>query len=376
MDERPAWRPDGNQGGMSVRLKRLSIIFALLLCVLLVAAAIPIVTVEAGCGNGTIPRAHADSTDIQDADYRRAEGDSFLTYPEWYIVHAYTDLAGVTRASSESDYGYGSAITGFWTSLCHATETARKIGPVTADQRITNYVIGVSFSLEMAVQGAYERSIGAVTAWLRGDKRTPEDAFNARFLDDYAAFLQQTPWYEYPFKATLVRFWRETPWSSGSPVRSIERRFALSLEYGLKGLYAVAIGALAGVSPAQLSIMTVIKPKDDKMVDGVMIVRKLGDGAYLVRTPRYQAFTEILEAWAKNGTAVVEIAGNRRILTTVIAPVGAAIDAPGSTRIFTIPLQAKPGWERIGFDTEVPEITTEIAAVERQGATFEHAYDY
>jgi hypothetical protein len=361
---------------MSVRLKRLSIILALLLCVLLVAAAVPIVVVEAGCGSGAIPRPQAAQTDIQDEGYRRAEGDSFLTYPEWYIVHAYTDLAGVTRRSSESGYDYGTAITGFWSSLCHATETAREIGPVTVDQRITNYVIGVSFSLEMAVQGAYERSIGALTAWLRGDKRTPEDEFNQRFLDDYAAFLQQTPWYEYPFKATLVRFWQETPWSPVSPIRSIERRFALTLEYGLKGLYAVAIGALAGYSPAQLSIMSVIKPRDDEMVDGVAIVRKLSDGAYLVRTPRYQAYTEILEAWAKNGTAVVEIAGNRRILTTVVAPTGAAIDAPGSTQIFTIPIQAKPGWQRIGFDTEVPEITAEIVAVERQGATFEHAYDY
>jgi hypothetical protein len=77
-----------------------------------------------------------------------------------------------------------------------------------------------------------------------------------------------------------------------------------------------------------------------------------------------------------NGTAVVEIAGNRRILTTLIAPRGAAIDAPGSTQIFTIPLQAKPGWQRIGLDTEVPMITAVIVAAERQGATFEHAYDY
>ena len=93
--------------------------------------------------------------------------------------------------------------------------------------------------------------------------------------------------------------------------------------------------------------MSVIKPRDDEMVDGVTIVRKLSDGAYLVRTPRYQAYTEILEAWAKNGTAVVEIAGNRRILTTVVAPMGSAIDAPGSTQIFTIPIQARPGWQPI-----------------------------
>ena len=46
------------------------------------------------------------------------------------------------------------------------------------------------------------------------------------------------------------------------------------------------------------------------------------------------------------------------------------------TPIFAIPIQAKPGWERIGFDTEVPMITEQIIAAERQGAVFEHAYDY
>src|SRR5262249_20393347 len=197
------------------------------------------------------------------------------------------------------------AVTTFWNSLCRATQTARRAGPVTLDQRITNYIIGVSFSLEMAVQGVYERTIGALTAWLRGEQKTPEDAFNQRFLDDYAAFLQQVPWYQYPFKQELTRFWRETPWAPGSRVRSAERRVALSLEYGVKALYAVGIGALAVYSPADLTIMSVIKPSAAPAVKDVTTVRALDGGLVLVRPPRYRAYTNILRAWAKNGTAVV-----------------------------------------------------------------------
>src|SRR5262249_60630975 len=122
---------------------------------------------------------------------------------------------------------------------------------------------------------------------------------NQRFLDDYAAFLQQVPWYQYPFKQDLARFWRETPWRPGSRVRSAERRVALSLEYGVKALYAVAIGALAGYSPADLTIMSVIKPSAAPVTD-VTTVRALDGGLALVRTPRYRAYTNILRAWAKN----------------------------------------------------------------------------
>jgi hypothetical protein len=361
---------------MKVCLKRFLISVGVLAGVAVVAAAVPIITIETSCGSGAVASPRASSMSIDDPGYRRAEGDSYLTYPEWYIVHAYTDLAGVTQQSSESRYDYINAVTTFWSSLCGATAAARGIGPVTPVQRITDYIIGLSFSLEMTVQGVYERTIGALTAWMRGERKTPEDAFNQRFLDGYAASLQQTPWYDYPFKAELVRFWRETPWSWDAPVRSVERRFALSLEYGLKGIYALGIGALAGYSPADLTIMSVIRPSEGTKVDNVTVVRELGDGMELVRTPRYQALTEILKAWAKNGTAVIEIAGNRRILTTVLAPAGLALDLPGSTQIFSIPIQSKPGWRRLGLDTQVSRITDEIVAVERQGAIFEHAYDY
>jgi hypothetical protein len=368
--------PRSGPDGQPIESSQLAIAVAALAALAIVATAIPVVVIEVGCGRGEVPVSQDRAAIVADPGYRRAEGDSYLTYPEWNIVQAYADLAGVTREASESRYNYARAIATFWSSMCSATATARKIGPVTPDQRITDYIIGASFSLEMAVQGLYERTIGALTAWLRGEKKTPEDEFNQRFLEDYAAFLQQTPWYQYPFKEELIRFWRETPWSSASPVRSIERRFALSAEYGLKGLYAVAIGALASYSPADLTIMSVIRQSNDATVKDVAIIRELGGGMLLVRTPRYEAFTNILRAWAKNGTSVVEIAGNDRILTTVIAPRRSAIDAPGSTRIFAIPIQSKPGWERIGFDTEVPMITAQIIAVERQGAVFEHAYDY
>lgn len=361
---------------MSRRLKRLGIGAAIGLVVVMIAAAAPITTIEIGCGRGAVVAPTPAAADIPDPGYRRAEGDSYLTYPEWYIVHAYADLAGVTRQSSESSYDYGASIATFWRSLCRTTAAARAIGPVTADQRITDYIIGLSFTLEMGVQGLYERTIGAATVWTRGDKKTAEDAFNQRFLDDYAAFLQQTPWYRYPFKTELARFWRETPWSFQSPIRGAERRFALSLEYAAKGLYAVAIGALAGVSPADLTIMTIVRGPHAGDVPDVTVVRDLGGGNMLVRTPRYQAYTEILEAWAKNGTSVVEIAGNRRILATVIAREGVRVEAPGLTPIFTIPIQSRPGFERTGFDADIPTLTQAIEAIGRQGATFEHAYDY
>ena len=100
-----------------------------------------------------------------------------------------------------------------------------------AAARALDNPLGISFTGEMGVKGAYEKTIGKLTEWIRGRKPTPEDIFAHKAADDYAAFLRQTPWYEFPFGKTLARFWRETSWSSPSYIRSIERRLALSVEH-------------------------------------------------------------------------------------------------------------------------------------------------
>jgi hypothetical protein len=350
------------------------------LAIVVVLAAAPIVYVETRCqATPEAAQVVAHPLDIQEAGYRRAEGDSYLTYPEWYIVHAYTDLAGVARQSSESAFDYFASVTGFWRSLCRATVAAGRVGPVTSDQKTTNYIIGLSFTAEMSAIGAYERTIGAATVLARGSQRTAEDAFALAVADDYAAFLQQTPWYRYPFWPTLQRFWRETPFAQGNLLRSFERRFALTLEYGGKAIYAVAIGALAGYSPADLRLISVVDrlgPEDLATDPKIKKLRDIGDNATLIETPRYQEYTEILRRLGARGRNVVEIAGNRRILATVLAPADLKLATPGASEIFNLPIQSRPGWRRVGLDAEVGALTRLIGVVEKQGAEFEHAYDY
>ena len=73
----------------------------------------------------------------------------------------------VTRQSSESAFDYLASVTGFWRSLCRATIAAGRVGPVTSDQKVTNYIIGLSFTAEMSIIGVYERTFGAATVWAR-----------------------------------------------------------------------------------------------------------------------------------------------------------------------------------------------------------------
>ena len=318
-----------------------------------------------------------------EASYRRAEGDSYLTFPEWNIVYAYADLAGVTRQRSESKFDYLQAITGFWSSLCTSTRVASGIGPVTWEQKATNYIIALSFSAEMAIKGVWERTIGAITVLLSGDHATAEDRYAQHLLEDYAAFLKQTPWYKYRFADEVVRFWLSTPFiepgvGPGGYIRKVERRIALTLEWSVKSVYASAMAALAGLSPADLRIKSVVAgltPADIAADPRIKKLREVAPGQTLIETPRYDAFTDIMRGLSKRGRAFLEIAGAHRILTTVIARDGAALDTKGRL-LFSNPVQAQPGFRRLGYDVDVRDLTAHIAEVERQGAVFEHAYDY
>ncbi|NPU13475.1 hypothetical protein HL667_14855 [Bradyrhizobium sp. 83012] len=342
-----------------------------------------VISVETVCTADVPTPAVTSQFGITDPGYARSQGDSFLTFPEWYIVHAYSDLAGVTGQTSESDFRYLSSIAGFWRSLCRATRQAEGSGPATSDQKLTNYIIGFSFTAEMALQGAYEKSIGALTEETTDGVKTAEDAFNLALLKDYAAFLYQTPWYRYPFAAKLDQFWRDTPFVPS--VRSVERRFSLSLQYAGRAAYAAVIGYAAGYDPAVLTIRSVVTglpAAELAAMPGVKVIREVSDvkgtKGVLVETARYAKFDAFAKELRRHaGAALAEVAGNHQILVTIVVPPGdGRLAAFDGLPIFSIPIQSRPGARRIGVDVPVRSLVQDIARFEAAGYNFEHAYDY
>jgi len=349
-----------------------------------IGIAATIARVENQCVGDGPPQIVKSDFGIADQGYARAQGDSFLTFPEWYIVHAYTDLAGVTEKTSESDFDYLASIAGFWTSLCGATSQASRSGPASADQKATNYIIGFSFTAEMGLIGAYERTIGALSEWTTGGKKTAEDAFNAALLKEYAAFLYQTPWYQFPFGEKLKTFWRETPFVSS--IRSIERRGSLSLQYAGRWAYAALMRFIAGYDPADLTIRSVVGGMpilDLQAMRGVKVIREVADTSggrgILVETARYAEFdTFVRELGQHPGASLLEVAGNRRILVTIVAPesVDPKLAAADSVIIFALPIQSLPGSRRVGIDLPIGALVQNVKNLEATGYKFEHAYDY
>ena len=355
------------------------IVVTLVLAALIVSA--PIIWIEKGCVVSRDKSAGPRAPLVADRDYPRRESDSYLSYPEWHIVYAYEDLAGVLQRGNESEFAYGRQIMGFWRSLCSLTSVVTARERVSTDTKIMLYTIGWSFTVELALKGAYEKTVGRLFEWWRGPDKTAEDQFVARDMQAYAMFLHQTPWYAYPFAARIADLWRSTPWHGAHLPRKIERRGLITTEYGVKAVYGAAIGyasttALGAADQEILTVVSGLDASDAAQEPQLKLVRVLGGGRSLVRTPRYQAYTDLLVRLARRGRNVVEIAGNQRILVTVLAPAGYLPRLGGVDELFEAPLQSRPDRRRIALDVAVPQLAATIRALEKVGVSIEHVYDY
>jgi hypothetical protein len=347
--------------------------------VILILAA-PVLWIETACTTAREPGTLTRVPLVAERGYARRESDSYLSFPEWHIVYAYEDLAGVLRRGEPSDFAYDRQIGRFWTSLCRLTRVVSARGAVGTDTKVMLYTIGWSFTAELAIKGAYETTFGRLFEWRRGPGRTAEDEFVAQDMDAYARFLRQTPWYEYPFGRRLLAL-RSTPLGGKALARKLERRVVVSLEYGTKAVYGALIGYASGraLGGADLEIHSVVRaldgsdaPREPEM----RIVRELGEGRTLIRTPRSQAYTDLLVRLARRGRDVVEIAGNHRILVTVLAPPGTLPPLSGVVPLFEAPIQSRPSTRRVGLDVPVEQLAATIRALEPAGIAVEHVYDY
>lgn len=343
-------------------IKRLGLVAMLLM----LSLSAPILYVETMCRGDATPQPYAARLDPA---HHRPEARTLMTFPEWYIVHAYDDYAEVLRTGDPHDYAYLPAIGGFWTSLCALNAEAAAYGDVDGGTKQMVYVIGVSFTAELALKATYEETLGRLFAMLRGPEHSPLDKVSARQAADYASFLQQVPWYKWRFRADAT----ELAQKATPALRDRERRLALGLEYRAKAAYADIIAdAVAQVGADALTLRMIVAGAGAETLErfeGVTIISERPEGIE-IETPRYRALTHLLKRMATEGIEIVEVAGNDDILFTALST---RASEPG-----TLLSRTRQGYgdTRHLISLKVPDLAERLRQLESQGLTLEHIHDY
>jgi hypothetical protein len=353
------------------------------LVVLLVALAIalPIAGVETVCrAPGPTARAlPSGHFGVTEPDYARPTPDSVLSYPDWDIVYAHRDFAAMLQTGDEHSFHYLPSIVDYWTSLCAVNRMAAEQGGGEIGKKASLSLAGLGFSVEMSIKGAYEGTLGWLTAAIRGKTKTSEDVLAQWEAGDYADFIGQWPWYQYSFWKQVRRLFSLPMAGTPSVTRSVERRLALGLEWSVQSLFAQLVSAVAGLSDTPRAIDSVVGGIDQPQLAAIpdlVIVRAVAEGKWLVRTPRYDAFTRAMLALAAGGGEIYEIAGNDRIFVTVRAADGASDALPGARQLFSEPIQSRPGWRRLGEESPVAGLAGVIRGAQERGIEIDHLYDY
>jgi hypothetical protein len=311
--------------------------------------------------------------------YKRPEESTFLTYPEWAIVYAAREYADFVDSHSPRLFPYWAYVGRFWQDyalMIRATEAH----PFNFQNHLMLMVIGVSHTVEHAAQWSYENTVGWLTELSAGFEPVPEDAYQADVAAGYAAFLNQVPWYRYPYAQKRAGLWDVEPAGGWATVRSWERKLGFGVAYTIKQGYADLIksGLDATSEAALLDIHVWARGPVAEAIAGepdTQIVRDLGEDGAVFVTKRYQVFTEMVPRLIEKDVRVVEIGGNRLIFMTVLAGGGVALPE-GVQRLFDYALPAEPDTRRIGAAVPVAHLDAILPALAEAGGRMEHIYDY
>lgn len=337
---------------------------------------LPVAYVEVACRGSVDATTTASTPLITDPAWQRREADTFLTYPEWHIVYAYDGLAAALARGDEHQVDFVTEITGFWRATCTLMREADRHGGAGGDIRAMIHIIGASFTVEMALKGFYEETVGRLTAWWRGPEKTPQDVVVAAMAKDYAAFLRQTPWYAYPFMREVGRLWAPP---AGLSLRAWERRIGIGVELTAKAAYGAVLGwAVAATAPATLEIRAVVgglTPERLVALPDATIVNQRADGLVEIQSPRYARFTRLVAAIVAAGGTVVEIAGSDEVMVSLTVPAGASGELARGTVLARLG-RSGLGGERLLVAVPVRDLAALIAAHPPGDPGLEHLYDY
>ena len=320
---------------------------------------------------------------ITPPEHRRGEEQTFLTYPEWFLVHSPAEYAAYVADHTPSDFPFWGHVGQLWRSYSAVTHATKEY-PFNFGYHVMICVIATSTTVEYAIRSGYETVMGRLTELTMSHGLTEEDRYGARVAQDYVDFIRVLPWYEYDFVAKLRGLWRETSLFGPDLLRKWERRYALTTEYGIKAAYGWLIKKATKASYDEPLLVTAVIvdrfPNLGPQLTQLKPLLEMPGGPALVTVPRYDAFKTYAIALARGGATFREIAGNgasARILLTVLTPSDWAPALSGSSVLFEDPILTRPGRKRVALVVPVGNLAQALNTLAAaRGVEVEHIYDY
>jgi len=299
----------------------------------------------------------ATAAPLAPREHQRLPDQTFLTYPEWFLVFSPAEFATFVRGHPPSEFPFLGHIRQFWQGYDAVWNQTRGRYPFNGGYHLMIMVIGSSTTVEYAFRSVYETLFGRLAELTRTHGMTQEERLGARYAQDYVHFIRVYPWYEFDFTSRLRRLWFDTSLTGPDMIRKWERKWALTSEYSSKAIYGWLIKKAT-------------KAAYEDPLPTTAVVTDRG----LTMLPRYEAFMPAAIKLAQSGAEFREIAGNRDvILVSVLVPAGTAAT---DRLVLRQPIITRPGTERLLLSVPIASLSTSLRLYSHAPYSIEHVFDF
>jgi len=310
----------------------------------------------------------------------RPPDQTFLTYPEWFLVFSPAEQADYFKTNTSTTFPYMKHIDQMWKGYDVVYDQLKGNYKFNTGYHVMILVIAGSTTIEYSIKSLYETVIGRVTDPAGGQAVTDEDRFNAGYMNSYVNFIEDTPWYEYNFNSQLKSLWTKTSFFGPHFFRKMERKYYLTSELLVKSGYGwlIGLGTKSAYETALLNtaVITDKLPADLNNFPEIKNIKKLPDGTILMDLPRYARFNPSVNKLAQSGIGFKEIAGNNSAIMLTVLTAAKLANSADFKVLFTQPMQTKPGLNRIALVTTVRRLNATVLSLHKSKVKIEHIYDY
>lgn len=312
-------------------------------------------------------------------DYYRAEEQTVLTVPEWYLVYNPKEYADYLESGKNpSDFPFYKSIDEYWKLYDRSLKLTSEAYPENAEYKTMLQVIGVSMTMEYGAKILYENTIGRFFSLFSEEETSQSEKVIIEAQKSYSDFIYQTAWYEFKFLPWITKVWTASENSDHSVLRKWERTFFFTIEFSFKAFYSQLIEWAAKSTyetPSDKIYLIVSNVDSIKESKNLKIIKRDGD-KMIIAVTRWEVFTKEMIELSKQDVKIYEISGNDEIAVSTIMNRSQEIKPQGIKLLYQSQIVTDDKVKRNVYLLPVEKLLPFIKNLKSNNVTVEHVYDY
>lgn len=312
--------------------------------------------------------------------YKRAEEQSILTIPEWFLVFNPEEYSGyiANPKNNPSNFPFFKSIDDYWKLYDRSLKLVSKEFPKNAEYITMLNIIGTSVTVEYLFKGIYEGTIGKLFSLFSEETISEEEKLIIEANKAYSKFIYNTAWYEFKFTPWIKNVWNAHSTKPHSQLRKWERTIFFSLEFTFKAIYSSLLGYGAKLSyePAITDIFVNLSTKDTlSKIKNLRIIQS-HEESKIVAIKRWGDFTEAMKELAFKNVKIDLIGGNDEIAVSIVKQKKQNIEFQNILHLHDLEMTTDSPKTRSYYYVPVSELLSFIKYCSTNNVSIEHIYDY